>query len=143
MDRLSAEKSIAVFGFAGVIIGAVLPWARIIPFSVPGTDGNGVITLALGGVGLSFIMLGYTSTTAAAAAVLASIALGIGIYEISNISSVFPLLEDPSLYPPDLGRYPVTVGSGLCLTVFGGLMAAFGGILEAIRVRPQALDQAE
>ena len=77
------------------------------------------------------------------AAVLAIIALGIGIYEISNISSVFPLLEDPSLYPPDLGRYPVTVGSGLCLTVFGGLMAAFGGILEAIRVRPQALDQAE
>ncbi len=75
MDRLSAEKSIAVFGFAGVIIGAVLPWARIIPFSVPGTDGNGVITLALGGVGLSFIMLGYTSTTAAAAAVLAIIAL--------------------------------------------------------------------
>ena len=43
MDRLSAEKSIAVFGFAGVIVGAILPWARIIPFSVPGTDGNGVI----------------------------------------------------------------------------------------------------
>ena len=98
-----------------------------------------MITLALGGVGLLFIMFGYTSFTAAAAAVLAVIALGIGIYEISNISSVFPLLEDPSLYPPDLGGYPVTVGSGLWLTVFGGLMAAFGGILEAIRVRPQAL----
>ena len=49
--NMQGARVVSLVGFVGVILGAFLPWSRVLIFSVSGTDGDGVITLLLGVAG--------------------------------------------------------------------------------------------
>jgi hypothetical protein len=103
-----------------IVIAAMMPWASFGPFTVAGTSGDGGITLVLGllaaagGVwrGLSQRPSGWQLAIAVTDLVIGGVVTLIGIADAGDVSGV------------------ATVGSGLILTIVGGVgligAAAFG-----------------
>ncbi len=123
-SQLKVLTVTGAFGAALSFLGALLPWARWGPYSAPGTDGDGLITLVLAiaiGMALLWAFLGYQRALVYIASVAASVLiLGIGIYDMSNVAR----LTDSST--------GVTIGAGLYLTVIGGLVGAGASALAAL-----------
>ena len=106
--NMQGARVVSLVGFVGVILGAFLPWSRVLIFSVSGTDGDGVITLLLGVAGASLIAFGRGSAPAWIAAVAGVAAFGVGLYDVAN----FPA---SSL---------AAIGMGLWLTLAASVLAA-------------------
>lgn len=114
-----------------VALGSFLPWASLGPFSASGLDGDGVITLVLGvivlGMGIVWLTAGgkrWLPVVALVSAVLITLVAG---YDSMNIST-----SEPGPFGAEL-----SVGSGLWLTLLGGIVAATGSVLGLLRRRPQ------
>ncbi len=123
---ISGRQATAILGFAGVIAGSFMPWARVGIFTVNGTAGDGVITLALGGAGLLFILIGKTSGPTIIARIAAGAAAGIAIYDAHNIAHVASkTTADAALF-----SLQVEVGSGLYLVIAAAVVAMFASSLR-------------
>ena len=123
--QMSGAKVIALFGFAGVILGAFLPWAHVLFFSVSGLDGDGVITLILGVIGAALITFGRRGTTTLVAALVGVVACGIGLYDSVNLSIV-----------AQESAGTASVGAGLWLTIFASALAVVASVSDAVEWEP-------
>jgi hypothetical protein len=96
----------------GIVIGAFLPWVQILGLGVAGTNGDGQITLFLGVV---IVLVSVTPKRwgAIVATIAGAICAFVAFADMTNVA-----------------------GSGIYLTLAGGLVAAITGIV-AIR-RPAA-----
>jgi hypothetical protein len=108
-----------------IVIGAMLPWASFGPFTVAGTSGDGGITLVLGliaiaagvGRGVAHSPSGWQLAIAITCLVLGAIVTLIGLIDAGEVSDV------------------VTVGSGLVLTIVGGLALTTSAIVGLVKQR--------
>ncbi len=124
-DSVVAERQTAMFiglgAGAGMIFGSLMPWATLGAISFNGTEGDGVITLALGiAVAVLFLVWGRGASEAGwplALALLASLAvLGIAVYDGRSVADLAGL-EQSALFQ-------VRVGTGLDLTGLSGAVGA-------------------
>jgi hypothetical protein len=108
---------IALFlGLAAMLAGAFLPWTKIGPFSASGTEGDGLVTLvlALGGGVIAFF--GRRPRAIIIATSAAGLALIVAFLSYIDVSG---------------GQ---EVGSGLYLTLAGGLVATAAGSMLFFRI---------
>lgn len=127
MDFVRGEK-IGLVGALMVFIGAFLPWASWGGFSASGTEGDGIITLVFGIiVGALIYFRSWDSKNKAISSVIGLLVLAIGVYDASNIASVADA-------PFGIG---VEVGTGLYITVLGGLIVLLAGILGFLSEEPK------
>lgn len=106
-----------------ILVGALLPWATIGPFSASGTDGDGAITLPLGvlagacGVmrGVATKPSGLQTAVAIAALVLGVLVTLIGLVDTADVSGA------------------ATVGGGLILTVVAGFCLIGASVFALIK----------
>lgn len=112
-----------VAGTAAVTLGAFMPWASVGPFTVNGTDGDGVLTLVgafiAGGLGIGGFRNRSRGLVIAALVVSVLITL-IAIYDLADLASV----ADEN----DFG-IEARPGGGLLLTCAGGVAAVVGAAL--------------
>ena len=109
---------------AMIVLGSLLPWATVVTvfgsISISGTEGDGVITLFLGGVGLTGVVLALGRRRRAVIVTLtvAVLALLIAVYDIANIADIGG---------EELAR--VQIGLGLWLVLVGALLGiAFSAV---------------
>lgn len=115
--NLTPPQLWAMAGFIGIVLGSFMPWAQVGIFTANGTDGDGVITLILGGAGF-LLMLASTRGPAIIALLLALGAGGIGLYDASNISSAISDLDGNPF------AANASVGTGLYLLIAASVVAA-------------------
>jgi hypothetical protein len=107
---MSGNQLLRIAAGIGIVIGAFLPWVQILGIGVAGTHGDGQITLILG-----IVIVLVSVTTKRWGAIIATIAGAIcAITAFADMTNV--------------------AGSGLYLTLAGGLVATGAGI-AAIRRR--------
>lgn len=106
-----------------VVLGSFLPWARVLFFTLSGTDGDGTITLILGALAIAGLFV-KKNGAAIAVAVLFLIVAGIGIYDYANISN--KIAQSDTEFIKD----GVTVGVGLYLVILGGVVGLVGALLH-------------
>lgn len=118
--NLTKGEKIGLVGSVLTIIGAFLPWATWGAFSVSGTDGDGVLTLIFGIiVGALIYFRPWDNKNKAISLILGLLILAVGIYDAYNIANVAEA-------PLNVG---VEVGTGLYVTILGGLIVLFCSII--------------
>jgi hypothetical protein len=108
-----------------IVIGAMLPWVALGPFTIAGTSADGGITLVLGliamaggvGRGLAHSPSRWQLAIAVTCLVLGSIVTLISLVDAREVSDV------------------ATVGSGLVLTVVGGVALTASAIAGLVKQR--------
>jgi hypothetical protein len=108
-----------------IVIAAMMPWATFGPFTVSGTNGDGGITLVLGLIaaaggiwrGLSQRPSGGQIAVGVTNLVLGSVVALIGLVDAGDVSDV------------------ATIGSGLVLTILGGMALAGTAVFGVVRHR--------
>jgi hypothetical protein len=121
--NVTGWQATAFLGFLGVAAGSFMPWVRAGLLSVAGTDGDGVITLALAGIGFTLVLIRIPVL-----AVLAAVAAaGIGINAAVNVSDAAS---------GNTGLFTVEVGTGLYLLIASALAAAAGSVVYAGQLAP-------
>ena len=137
-SKISAERGAAIAGFAFVIVGAFLPWAKISAFSSiriseSGLEGDGVVTLALAAAGAVVLMLPIRPVLPA---VCAGLALGIGAFDAYDIWRT-----ETTVNGADASRFVSReISVGLYLTIMGAAVALLGSLRilkESSGVRPR------
>lgn len=125
----NAPSILILAGAGAVFVGAFLPWASVGPFSVSGTDGDGVLTLILalvaGVIGV-FALRKSSVGLAIGSLVAAGLSFAIAAYDIANINSV-----------GDNDFFEASVGGGLYLTALGALAGIVGAALLIATARPK------
>jgi len=115
-----------LLGGAGALaLGSFLPWAEVGPFSVSGTDGDGVLTL---GLGVLIAVVAWPSMQKAigrgrsiTASIAAGLALVVCVYDVVNVSS------------SDNDFIEAEVGIGLWVCTAGAIAVIVGLVLGAKR----------
>lgn len=115
-----------LLGGAGALaLGSFLPWAEVGPFSVSGTDGDGVLTL---GFGVLIAVVAWPSMQKAigrgrsiTASIAAGLALVVCVYDVLNVSS------------SDNDFIEAEVGIGLWVCTAGAIAVIVGLVLGAKR----------
>lgn len=126
LARLSSTEKVSGAGAIGAIVGAFLPWASVLGFSVDGIEGDGRITFVLGIVGLAALAAraGYGPVRVGRVLllvlglVLGGVVATIGIVDYSDFA-----------------------GFGIRLTIFAGavwVLAALYGLTRGRREKPPA-----
>ncbi len=107
-------------GGALVVAGALLPWASVSTVfgtaSVPGTEGDGLIALAVGGVLclLAILELGNRQDTRTLALYVAMAAGGLGVYEwITVRDKLLNVSSELARASVGIGIYAVIAGAAL------------------------------
>lgn len=121
IDLTRGEK-IGIAGALLIFVGSSLPWASWGVFSVSGVDGgDGVITLLLAlGAGALILFRSWDMKNGFSIVAIGSTSFVIGFHDASNVASI---AGEP------LGM-SVDVGSGLYLTIIGGIVLASAGLLD-------------
>ncbi len=115
-----------------VVLGSFMPWVNV-PFlgAVSGTSGDGMLTLVLGLIAAGVAVaagLGRAQLAMFAVAGIASlIALFIGIYDLTNVTSGMAELEDEI--------FTVALGPGLPMIVLGGFVAVGACVAGIVATR--------
>lgn len=134
---MSKERQVptitAVVSGSMIILGALLPWAKIGIFSVAGTDGYGMFTL-IAGISVLAVALAWGLGRGAkgplfAISTLGIVVLAIGIYDAVNISTAirdFRNEMDDNMFA---GLFAPSIGMGLIITILGGLTALATGVV--------------
>jgi hypothetical protein len=124
MDKIL--KLVSLVGFGGIILGAFLPWAKVGPMSMTGTDGDGLTTLVLGVGGAILILCSVYAWPAVVAFAVAGIALAVGAYNLQNTMGT----------ETGVGLVLQTrAGEGLWLTVVASLVAIAASMGVAVTYR--------
>jgi hypothetical protein len=130
MGNVRAWSWVAFGGGLAAVVGAFLPWARVLVFTVNGTDGDGQLTLAAGVVAAAVaapVALGHANKLAHIATVLCGVGvLFVGIYDLTNLRDFDDEAAD------DLFSVEVTPGAGLYLTVAAGATMTIAGLAAAV-----------
>ena len=116
---------IGLIGAILLIVGAFLPWGRTAIVDVTGLDGDGVITLGIGVVAI--ILLLIKKVPLWITIILGVVALAIGIIDMRGMAAANTEL---GLEAGD--EFAVSIGSGLYLTVVGGVGLIVGPIVGYI-----------
>lgn len=133
--NMTGKQIAAVLCCSGIIIGSFLPWAEVGGFfSRAGTDGDGVLTLILGGIALALVLIGKTPIKLYAAGGLIALAAAIGIYDAIDISRIGGA--------DDSFGIEVTVGSGLYLVIISSIAGLVATGARALEVRSAAVQEA-
>lgn len=115
------------------VLGAVLPWASTFGLDVPGTDGGGRVVIACAVVvvvcGL-VIGLGRGQLWASASAL--AVGMLIGLIGLLNVAALGNLVIGANLPP----LAPVTVGSGLWVTIASALLITGLSAIAVVTRRP-------
>ena len=119
------------------LIGSFLPWARVLFFTVNGTDGDGIITAAASGLALILVFVGTRKRSSnespfgsfTGGAISASLAAIVYVYDFVNLSSI----SDES--SNDLFEISVQPQVGLIGGSIGAVVGALVCIQLAIRAR--------
>jgi len=123
-------------GAAAVVIGSLLPWARVSAFgfeeTVSGTEGDGVLTILLMGVaaGLAFMTVrpaGAKRGLVIAALVLAALTLLIAVIDIVNVNRVAGDLREDLGVDADLAFGLILVGIGAAASLAGAIVSLAAG----------------
>lgn len=131
----STDLRVLIFGSAAaLLVGALLPWVKaeagIFSVTKNGIDGDGVITLLLGGgITLAFLLTRAPKTAAWLVIALAGLATAVAAYDTIDISKKAEDLTNRSSFI----HVSATVGVGLWLSLAGGVVALVGGILALRR----------
>ena len=120
---------LALVGGVAVVVGSLMPWATITAIfgtiSVAGTQGDGTITLVLGGVLGVLALLDLVGTTSISKWLYVGFgvaAAGVGGFDWVNLSQ--RLGEAQSEF------VQASVGIGLVIVVGGGILAVVGGLVR-------------
>jgi hypothetical protein len=138
-QELRITGFIASGGAAVLALGSLLPWLSVTSlfgtFSVAGTEGDGVITLILGGIA-AFALLMSTLNAARPGLLAGAIAAGLGtavsLYHLVNIGDTLAGVEAESDY------VRASVGVGLYLCAGGGVLASVLGMVAWSKSRQPA-----
>ncbi|MEY4174801.1 MAG: hypothetical protein RI900_1966 [Actinomycetota bacterium] len=123
-SSLSKNQIIALAAGALVVVGSLLPWAKVLGFiSVSGTDGDGKITLVLGALAIAGLFVRKASSLIGVA-VIFLLSLAIGVYDFVNVSNKITEAEG------EIFEGGVSVGIGLYLVIAGGLIGLIGTFLH-------------
>lgn len=126
-------KVVVLAGAALLVLGSVLPWAKLEVssslFSVSdtknGLDGDGVLTLVLAVVAvLVFLLVKSRKVTGWLVTVAGFLAGAIAIYDIVDVKGAFDDLDVPSSINAD-----ATVGVGLWIAAVAAVVLFVGGVL--------------
>jgi hypothetical protein len=112
---------VAYGGAGAVVLGSLLPWVTVHSafgsISIAGTEGDGVITLI---IGLAFAA-GFAAKKTVLAALAGFAALGMAIYELTNVQSGIRDAER------ELGEFATaSVGIGLWIVLIGAIAMLLG-----------------
>lgn len=125
-DSLTKVERIWACGaFGATLIGSLGPWATLGVFSKAGTDGDGVITLIAGIIGI-ILALVLTRGARVAVGVLGLIILAIGIIDIADVSSSGEELFGEEISP--------SVGWGLWVVTPGGAAATLCSVARRLGI---------
>ncbi len=125
------SQAIALLSFLGVAVGSFLPWATILVFSKAGTDGDGVITLVLAGIGGLLILLSRSTAASLFAALAALSAAAVGFYDTVDVSN---RINDLNQATTVLDMH-AQVGTGLILVDISAVAATIASAVHASSVR--------
>jgi hypothetical protein len=125
---------LAIVGAAGVIVGSLGPWITARTpfgeFSASGTDGDGVITLALGVAALVMACIPSDSPALHVAQfVVCGAAAGLALYYIITVRQRAADIAEGG----DTFGISASVGWGLWLLIAGGCIGAIAQFVEAKR----------
>lgn len=123
----SAVAAVAGLGLA--IVGSLGPWATLLAASVPGTHGDGKITLGLAVIALVLVAL---STSSKAATVIAA-GISIGIAGIAGYDLV--RIEHAAARVVLFGAHAASAGWGVYIVTIGGAVAALALLAHALDAR--------
>ena len=114
-----ATMWVAIGSGIAVVVGSMLPWATVGPFSIAGTAGDGQITLVLGlAAGGLFAVWGFGAGPSRLWFTVATVAfLGSAIVALYDIGNITSLADDG-----DVSLFTVSVGGGLYLTAIGAFV---------------------
>jgi hypothetical protein len=125
----SQQALLPLIGGAAVVVGSLLPWGTVTTVfgsvSIAGTEGDGKITLALGGALVLIAvleMVGQISASKWVLGLVAAGAAGVAGYDWLNISQ--RLGEVQSEYAR------ASVGIGLQVAALGGVLALVGALVR-------------
>lgn len=125
MDHTNLPARWLLGGAGALALGSFLPWAKAGPFSVSGTDGDGVLTLVLAVivaiVAWPTIRTSIGRARSITTAIATALALIICIYDIANVSSTGNEFIEPQ------------VGIGLWMAAGGGAAIVVGLIIGTQR----------
>ncbi|MDA0270829.1 MAG: hypothetical protein O2919_07335 [Chloroflexi bacterium] len=135
----------AVVSGSMIIVGALLPWARVGIFSVAGTDGDGMVTLIVGmsivAVALAWGLGRGARGPLLAISLLGIVVLAIGIYDAVNISTAIRDFRSEMDGNMLAGLFAPSVGMGLVVTIFGGFVALATGVVGLWNLPSAAIEQ--
>ena len=117
--KLTTNQKVCILGAILVVIGAFSPWATWGFFSVAGTSGDGVITLIVGLVVGASSFSPPSNKKRIAYLGLGLIIILIGCVDASNVAGI-------AAAPFGI---QVKIGSGLWLTILGGLLIFGSGLM--------------
>ena len=124
-------------GAAGLIVGALLPWATVdaVLFSATanGIDGDGVITLIVGGIVAIFVALLRGRRGVAAACLLLGLLAGVvALVDLVNVSSRVGDVQSTANL-----ALKASVGVGLWLTALAAVAVVVGSVGAFVQSRQQ------
>lgn len=120
--KWNAGTILLVIALGGTVLGAFLPWATIGIFSVSGIDRDGAITLTLGILGGVLGILGVVQ--ARRGMIIAALVAMVLITLVSGYDSIDVLSASDDTF-----GITVSIGSGLILTVIGGICGIIGSTI--------------
>ena len=134
-QRTMKTESVAKVALLVALIGSFLPWARVLFFTINGTDGDGIITAIASGLALILIFVASNrmasnrsaSGTLIIATLSAVVAAGVYVYDFINVTS---LSDDTS---SDFIEISVEPQIGLIIGSVGAVVGALATIGLASR----------
>ncbi|MFH1218479.1 MAG: hypothetical protein V1679_01405 [Candidatus Peregrinibacteria bacterium] len=128
MKNLGLGRIIGLSGAALLVVGAFLPWAKIMGFlSVSGFSGDGRITLAAGVIAIILILLKKVPLWISI--ILGIVGLAVGGFDYYGISSAANELGAVDAENPFAALMTASIGEGLYLTILGGLGLIVGPVM--------------
>jgi Protein of unknown function (DUF2510) len=139
-QNLAGLRWVVFGGAAGVVLGSLLPWAKVTaPFigtvTVSGTDGDGVLTLLGAVVAAGLAVLGFGARRSRGA-LIGTLVVGLLVAAVAVIDMVD---VSDRIADAEGGDLPVqaSIGIGLWVTLLGAL-AVVGGCVLALSSRRRA-----
>ena len=125
---MNKPQQVTLVGAIGLVIGAVLPWAKIASIfgeiTKAGYEGDGIFTGIIGGVLILGALLSKGKPGkrySVASSLVAGIAGLIALFDLINVSSAISDLGSE-------GIVMASVGAGLYITLLAALIAVVGGL---------------